>query len=309
MPEIMDIQNSLLKILKLTSGSIEIAAYDHYKEIADGYKISRPASLIRQYINIQGKEGVKSKAKTLLEKVTKVLNAGNSGDKYFNEIHTIYNSLMDYTEGKTDTPEMSEMALNGLYGIAGIECKPKSGVAINSREFLGATFRTLPFTGKWKRLIGIPEEHFRIMIYGKAGSGKSTLALQFAKYLCTLGKRVLYIADEEKYGYTLQDKIARLNVADSNLSIFDRMPTNKREFENYDIIFIDSVNSVGLDAEQLRKIAPSKSFVYVFQTTKDGRFRGENTYEHDVDAVVRVEEMSAETEKNRFGGKDTIRII
>jgi len=35
---------------------------------------------------------------------------------------------------------------------------------------------------------------------------------------------------------------------------------------------------------------PDKSFVFVFQTTKDGKFRGANTFQHDVDSVVAVPE-------------------
>ena len=310
--EIVDIQNSLIKIIALKDGSIKIGGIEHYREIAEGYKIMRPATLIRSYIAIQGKSDVKTKAKNLLAKVDKQLMESTE-QNYRTELHHIASSLRDYVNGKTDTPEMSEMALGNLYGMAGIYCKPKSGNAVNSREFLGAHFITLNFQGKWRTLIGLPESHFKMMIYGKPGSGKSTLSIQFAHYLAGMGKRVLYVADEEKYGYTLQEKIKRLNAHHANLFFVDKVLTDKGYLKQWDIIFIDSVQSAGLEVEDLErladKLAPHASFVYVFQTTKNGQFRGENTYAHDVDTVIRVEDMIATTEKNRFGASGTVKVI
>lgn len=143
------------------------------------------------------------------------------------------------------------------------------------------------------------------MIYGKAGSGKSSFSLQFAQYLATLGKKVLYVADEEKFGYTLQEKMKRFGIAHQNLSIIDKIPNNTTDF---DVIFIDSINSIGYEPEDLRKLDKGQSWVYVFQSTKDGNFRGSQEFEHDVDTSIVVEEMKAHTIKNRFGGKGEFEI-
>ena len=35
---------------------------------------------------------------------------------------------------------------------------------------------------------------------------------------------------------------------------------------------------------------PEKSFIYVFQSTKEGKFREENTFQHEVDSVIEVPE-------------------
>jgi hypothetical protein len=50
----------------------------------------------------------------------------------------------------------------------------------------------------------------------------------------------------------------------------------------YQYIFLDSVNKLGLSADDLtafRKKYPQKSFVFIFQTTKDGNFRGANSFQ------------------------------
>lgn len=71
----------------------------------------------------------------------------------------------------------------------------------------------------------------------------------------------------------------------------------------YQYIFLDIVNKLGLSAEDLtilRKRYPHKSFVFIFQTTKDGNFRGANSFQHDVDVVIEVPERGKATGMGRF---------
>ena len=51
-----------------------------------------------------------------------------------------------------------------------------------------------------------------------------------------------------------------------------------------------------------------KSYVYIFQSTKDGNFRGSQEFEHDVDTSILVENMIAVARKNRFGGKESVSV-
>ena len=299
---IMKIQKNLISILDAKgSVTIDIENIDTLKEICKDYKVMPNVQLIKSYIAIQGKERVKDKAKSLLAKVEK-----SSDTHYQHEFDIIKKSLEDYINDKTDTPEISAQALAGLYGLAGIETTYTSGKAVGSQQFLGSVFSPLNFSGKWLKLIGQPSEPFKLMIYGKAGSGKSTLALQFAKYIASSqNKKVLYVAHEEGFSYTLQEKMRRLNLADKNLSIIDTLPNN---FNGYDYVFIDSINSLGLEAEDLRKMNKDKSYVYIFQSTKDGNFRGSQEFEHDVDTSILVENMIAVARKNRFGGKESVSV-
>lgn len=49
----------------------------------------------------------------------------------------------------------------------------------------------LPFEGKWKDLVGLPEMGANWLIWGESGSGKTRFSLDLAKYLTGFGK-VLY---------------------------------------------------------------------------------------------------------------------
>ncbi len=181
------------------------------------------------------------------------------------------------------------------------------GGGVSAADLVGRKFNTLPFTGKWLRIIGRPTPPFKIMFYGLPGSGKSSLSLQFANYLATsLHQRVLYVASEEGLNYTMQEKLQRFKVTSPNIMIVDKLPAN---LSFYDVVFIDSVNHSGLDAVQLRALDQTKSYVYVFQSTKDGKFRGSNDYLHDVDVCIKVHEMMAQPEKNRFGATGKARVI
>lgn len=202
------------------------------------------------------------------------------------------------TRRRAAQPDFSPLASQPLEAAAG---------GVTAAELATKSFHTLPFTGKWLRIIGRPTPPFKIMFYGLPGSGKSSISLQFAKYLAdNLGQKVLYVASEEGLNYTMQDKLRRFGVASPNIMIVESLPA---DFSAYDVVFIDSVNHAGLEAEELRKLDPTKSYVYVFQSTKDGKFRGSNDYLHDVDVCVKVHEMTAQPEKNRFGARGKARVI
>ena len=77
------------------------------------------------------------------------------------------------------------------------------------------------------------------MVYGLPKSGKSTLCIDFAKYLAENHGKVLYCAIEEKFGYTLKEKIERLQASHPNLFVSETIPDG---LSKYDFVFIDSVS-------------------------------------------------------------------
>lgn len=63
------------------------------------------------------------------------------------------------------------------------------------------------------------------------------------------------------------------------------------------------MNKLGLEPEALEELKrdnPGKSFIYIFQSTKEGNFRGANQFQHDVDVVIEVPEKGKAVQFGRF---------
>ncbi len=126
------------------------------------------------------------------------------------------------------------------------------------------------------------------------------MCIDFAGYLARHHGKVLYVAKEEKLDATLQKKLNDTNVKHPNLFVSDYLPSDLSE---YNFVFIDSVNKMELqpnDLEVLKAKNPDVSFIYVFQTTKEGNFRGSNHFQHDVDVVIEVPEKGKAIQNGRF---------
>lgn len=163
-------------------------------------------------------------------------------------------------------------------------------------------FETIELQGKYRELIGDPSVGFSAMVYGPPKSGKSTLCIDFARHLAEHHGKVLYVAIEEGFGYTLKEKFERLNAIHPNLVIAEKLPD---ELSPYQFVFIDSVSKGGLttdDLTSLRKQYPKTSFIYIFHTTKEGKFRGKQEFAHDVDVIIEVEQGKARA-NGRFGSQ------
>lgn len=297
--EVMYAQDALIRIVNgalsgalSNSDVINLVRYDDLVKVANSEYVSETAKIAAQFIKIQEKEGKEKEASNLLKRIDK---SGEKGE----EIDGMKKALKNYVDGKTTKLKASEQVLRGLHGI--VDVNFESGDVVNSTTIEGKNFDTLDFHGRWEGFFGKPSPDFKFMFYGKPGNGKSTFALQFAGYLSKeLGKSVLYVANEEGFGYTLQEKVKRLNVANSNLYLCDSVPEDLSQF---DVVFLDSVNNLGLEPEDLKAMPAGKAYVYIFQTTKDGNYMGKQEFAHDVDAVVRVENFNAYKDKNRYGGE------
>lgn len=188
----------------------------------------------------------------------------------------------------------------------------KQNGVLSSIELAGMEFETLPLTGDYKRLIGIPSRNFSAMVYGMPGSGKTSFCIMFAKYLAEmLTMKVLFATIEEGINHTIQEKVLRLNAVHPNLSIASYMP---EDLSMYDVVFIDSVNTFRYlpeDVKALRNLYPNTIFISIFQVTKEGKYKGSQEYEHDVDVVIRAENGTVSTVgcKNRFGAGGEINVF
>jgi len=109
---------------------------------------------------------------------------------------------------------------------------------------------------------------------------------------------VPFVAREERIGGTLQEKAAEMNATE--VDFVSAIPADLSE---YDFVFLDSIHKLGLspeDLDDLRKAYPKTSFVFVFQTTKQGAFRGQNSYQHDVDIVIELPEPGKAIQYGRY---------
>lgn len=310
--QIKYIQGRLIEVYNNMKAKIKLElkpeTYETLKKIAGDEKVMSSVSFIKSYINLNGKLGMKKKADKLLQRITRMMDKKliPANDPYMDELISITKNL----EAFLDNPSMKVLAierneLNGLEGILGCACEQLNGIEetpaiMNSMDFANMQFETIGLKGKWLDLIGDPSSNFTAMVFGKPKMGKSYLCIDFAGYLARNHGKVLYVAKEEGLDMTLQKKLNDKDVAHPNLFVSSVLPEN---LSQYDFIFLDSVNKFGFSPEDLNRLKafnPTKSFIFIFQTTKAGVFRGANTFQHDVDVVIEVPEQGKAVQMGRF---------
>lgn len=303
--EIMQMQKMLIQLntdidKKKISGKdiVTIDNADKIKAKLERFKVGDFGKLSKRFVSrAQYKEGRKDEA----EKILKKLKELPINEAHEDEREAMINILNDYVKGKTTTIDAVSRQLRGL----GRQCNGLGSIAdengiVSSEDIVNATFDSAGFTGRWESFFGNPSSDFKIMVYGAAGGGKSTFCILLAKYLAEkLGWRVLYIASEERFGYTLKEKLKRLNACNENLHIAESVPEGA--LQDYDCVFFDSVNDLQIEPTKLNEYTDGIASVSIFQCTKDGQYKGGQEFSHDADVVVRVDDMVATTEKNRFG--------
>ena len=303
--KLIGVYNSMATKIKL---ELKPDTYEVLKKLTGGEKVMASISFIKRYISMNGKPAMKEKAKQLLQQINRAYEKGKitDSDPYIVEIHELKKNLKAFTADKTiKVLEIEQATLNGLEGILGCACQSLNGIdgkpaIMNSMDFATMEFDTLGFTGKWLELIGDPSTNFTAMVFGKPKMGKSYLCVDFAGYLARNHGKVLYVAKEEGLDYTLQQKLNDKKVKHPNLYVASILPN---DLSPYDFIFLDSVTKLGLNPEDLnnlKKQNPSKSFIFIFQSTKEGNFRGANAFQHDVDVVIEVPERGKAVQMGRF---------
>ncbi len=129
--EIENIQEQLIACYDMMGESILIKidekTYNSYLAIAGSEKALLSIALIKQFIGLHGKKGVKEKAQALSGRINKALKNERitDSDPYIDELQIVTKALEEYLQGRTRVLEISSAALNGLMGIAEVGSKKK----------------------------------------------------------------------------------------------------------------------------------------------------------------------------------------
>jgi hypothetical protein len=319
--EIELMQSQLIKCYEQMGEMIEVKIdsknLKRYLEIANSQEGMLSITLLKAYVSLNGKKDVRDRAERLLNRMRKAVTSGKvtKSDKYADRLNEAFVTIKTYLDSKSAYLNINKAQLNGLMGILGDDLfgqkkslngseDEEGALIVSSGELLKMDFQTIGLKGKYLELIGDPSIGFTAMVYGLPKSGKSTMCLDFANHLASNHGKVLYCAVEEGFGYTLKEKIERLGAQHANLYITDRVPEN---LSDYQFVFIDSVSKAGMDVEdidRLRKLHPETSFIFIYHTTKEGKFKGVNSHAHEVDVIIQVDKGQA-TSTGRFnaGGK------
>lgn len=225
------------------------------------------------------------------------------------ELRAIVRKAKNKVRKQQKKKTISPVSLKGIPELKEVnETVNSQNQLMSSVDFAELKFETLGFSQKWRDFMGDPSKGFTAMVFGKPKTGKSYFSVDFAGYLARHHGDTLYVAKEEKLDATLHKKLSDKNVAHPNLFVSDFLPA---DLSKYDFIILDSVNKLGLtpkDLDKLRADNPGKSFIFIFQTTKQGAFRGRNEFMHDVDVVIEIPEQGRAVQFGRFnqGGEMNI---
>lgn len=305
---------------KNESVNITVENAEKYKEIGASEKLFVGVTLIKRYISLANMLNLdankkETRRKNLLKAVNKALDDKNVEKQYIDYVKTIKKNLED----KNIDPITIDLSLSGICGLAGEICDEilcgcngcnGLGSIVSATELAAMNFDTVKIPAEYKKMIGNASRNGSIMLYGMAGGGKTSFSINFAKKCAELGQKVLIISKEEGINQTMQEKLARFNAVNPNIFITDNIPTNTK---NYDVVIFDSVQSLGLEPSDLEKHQKNLDAlrIYIFQVTKDGKFRGANEFEHLVDCVLKAENgvITSSGCKNRFGGNGSVRVF
>ena len=290
--------------------SISEEVYKDMVANTGSWKVYPHVALLSSFFAMQGTAPDIEKAKGLRTRIEKYLNKEKPRKAaYLEEAH---DALNRYANGKTDIIKIADKVAKGLDGfLSGCGCNHKAGLSgvATYQDVMKVDSRGIGLQGTWKKFLGNPTLGFALMLYGKPGHGKSTIALRFANYLAQ-SARVMYVNSEEMKATgngmtispTMADKLERSGGSRPDMHFSPSV--DAFDHSDYDFVFVDSVNGEKLgyeDFRALREENPNTNYILIMQMTKAGQFRGTQEWEHEVDAVAKVEDGTATVTKNRFG--------
>ena len=149
--------------------------------------------------------------------------------------------------------------------------------AYSPKEIMGKTYKTLPFTGRWKEAFGTPEENSTWFISGASAGGKSSFVMQLAYMLCEWGS-VLYLSYEEQLSQSFQERMKRFDLASrqgafrvATTDTVEDLHTRLSKRHSAKFIIVDSFQDSGWEWPETKNLIesfPKKSFIFISQEAK-----------------------------------------
>lgn len=173
---------------------------------------------------------------------------------------------------------------------------------------------TLDLSEPFAATIGEPTEVFSLMIHGKPGSGKTTYMLLLADELSRLGK-TLYITAEQfntgSFGQALNRLVDEKRIVNRSFDIADTY--RGLDLSRYKFVIVDSKDHLDTtirEFKDLMKKYPKTSLLVISQSTKDGNYRGETKWPHEVDTLLLAKDGIISTgSKNRFNHRGSYNVF
>ena len=336
--QILYIQDKLVKTYNTMSKVVVMPISEkivkEFKEIIASEKVYPSVMLLKRYMSLNGKFGVKDKAKVLMEAMSRAFEKGQiaKSDKYYKVFDKMHHNLSQYVKNKSqkilsiEQAELSGLngivgenegneiaAIDGIEGLDGVIDSSQGGKIMSLSQARNAKFDTLGLTGGYLHLIGEACKPTHLFVYGDGGSGKSSFLLKYAEFLNHLGHKILYVAGEQYGTPTFTDLVKRLNIVGNKDFVLVK-EINVLNPSDFDFVALDSKDSLGIGVEdfrELKKAYPNQSFLVSSQGTKSGDFTGSGQWRNEVDTMIYCEAGVAKTDndKNRWGGKGEMRIF
>ena len=197
--------------------------------------------------------------------------------------------------------------------------KKKNKRALSVADVLNYNPEIIPFQGKWRDAIGLPELKGAWIIDGESGEGKTSFAMQLGKYFCQIGKRTAYDSIEEGVSKSIQDAYIRTGMSDvsGKFLLLDKEPIDElrerlKKRRSPEVIIIDSVQYTGLKTKEYKELIDSfTNKLFIFISHADGlKPKGvlAQAIYYDAFVCIRVKGFIAYVKKSRYGGAGEITI-
>lgn len=200
------------------------------------------------------------------------------------------------------------------------KAKPqKNKRALSVADVLNYNPEIIPFEGKWRDAVGLPELKGAWIIDGESGEGKTSFAMQLGKYFCQIGRRTAYDSIEEGVSKSIQDAYIRTGMSDvsGKFLLLDKEPIGElkerlKKRRSPDVIIIDSVQYTGLTTKEYKELVddfPNKLFIFISHADglKPKGALAQAIY-YDAFVCIRVKGFIAFVKKSRYGGAGKITI-